>query len=88
MKKTSLFLMALLLSVGVAYNRAGHGSSAITKGTNHNRPKKVFVSSQTYVGNLGGVAGADSLCQGLATAAGLTGTFKAFLSDSGVNPRR
>jgi hypothetical protein len=43
---------------------------------------KVFVTSGTYTGNLGGLTGADQKCQGLANAAGLTGTYKAWLSDS------
>jgi len=43
----------------------------------------VFVSSVAYAGGgLGGLAGADAKCQSLATAAGLTGTFGAWLSDS------
>jgi hypothetical protein len=46
----------------------------------------VFVSSQTYAGNLGGVSGADSLCQSLAQRAGLTGTFKAWLGAQGSTP--
>jgi hypothetical protein len=33
-----------------------------------------------HTGNLGGLAGANTLCQNEATAAGLTGTYKAFLS--------
>jgi hypothetical protein len=41
----------------------------------------VFVSSQVYNGNLGGLAGADTKCQTLATAASLPGTYKAWLSD-------
>jgi hypothetical protein len=45
---------------------------------------KVFLSSIAYDGNLGGLAGADAKCQALATAAGLTGTFKAWLSSSFV----
>jgi len=49
-------------------------------------PKTVFVSSQTYVGNLGGLAGADQLCQQLAITAGLYGTYKAWLSDGRSNP--
>ena len=48
--------------------------------------KIVFVSSAGYNGNLGGVAGADAKCQELATAAGLSGTFKAWLSDSTSSP--
>jgi hypothetical protein len=42
----------------------------------------VFVSSTLYNGNLGGLSGADSKCQDLAKAAGLTGTYKAWLSDT------
>lgn len=46
------------------------------------RAKHIFFSSQTYTGNLGGLAGADQKCQTLAQNTGLTGTFKAWLSDS------
>jgi len=44
--------------------------------------KVVFVTSAWYTGNLGGVQGADSKCQGLAVVAGLEGTYKAWLLDS------
>jgi hypothetical protein len=46
----------------------------------------VFVTSQLYGGNLGGVQGADSKCQTLAQHAGLPGTFFAWLSDGTVTP--
>ena len=49
-------------------------------------PKLVFITSQMYQGNLGGLAGADAHCQTLANAAGLTGVFKAWLSDSVNSP--
>ena len=49
-------------------------------------PCRVFLSSTTYNGNLGGLSGADAKCQGLATAAGLPGTYKAWLSDSTGSP--
>jgi len=42
----------------------------------------VFVTSAVYDGNLGGLAGGDANCQSLADAAGLVGTYKAWLSDS------
>ena len=42
----------------------------------------VFVSSQKFNGNLGGIAGADQKCQDLADAAGLPGTYFAWLADS------
>ncbi|MCX4243061.1 DUF1554 domain-containing protein [Paraliomyxa miuraensis] len=43
-------------------------------------PLRVFVTSQTHNGAYGGTAGADTLCNDLATAAGLGGTFTAWLS--------
>jgi hypothetical protein len=48
-------------------------------------PLRAFVSSQTKTGNLGGVAAADQLCTSLATAAGLGGTYRAWLSVSGAD---
>jgi trimeric autotransporter adhesin len=42
----------------------------------------VFVTSTTYRGDLGGLAGADQKCATLASAAGLTGTYQAWLSTS------
>ena len=46
-------------------------------------PRWVFVTSDTgFNGNLGGIAGADAYCQGLASAASLGGTYKAWLTDS------
>jgi hypothetical protein len=50
--------------------------------------RKLFVSSQTFDGNLGGLAGADAKCQTLATAAHLPGAYKAFLSDSTTNAQQ
>jgi len=43
--------------------------------------KTIFVSSQKYTGNLGGILGANAKCQNLAQQAGLSGDFKAWLSD-------
>lgn len=48
-------------------------------------PRTVFVSSRVYRGNLGGLAGADEQCAGLARAARLEGTFKAFLLDANTD---
>ncbi|MBN1944295.1 MAG: hypothetical protein JW797_01410 [Bradymonadales bacterium] len=42
----------------------------------------VFLSSDEYYGNLGGLAAADAACQRLAEEEGLPGTYKAWLSDS------
>lgn len=41
----------------------------------------VFVTSGTYDGALGGLTGGDAICNSLAGAAGLGGTFVAWLSD-------
>ncbi len=46
----------------------------------------VFVTSTTYDGDLDGLAGADAKCQAQADAAGLSGTFKAWLSDATGSP--
>jgi hypothetical protein len=47
-----------------------------------NTPKFVFVTANSFTGNLGGVVGGNAKCQTEATAAGLPGTYKAWLSDS------
>lgn len=47
---------------------------------------RVFVSSTTTNGNIGGLVGADAFCQSAATAASLKGTYKAWLSDSTTSP--
>jgi hypothetical protein len=48
--------------------------------------RRVFVSSVTYDGDLGGIAGADAKCLSLANAAGRTGSWKAWLADSVDSP--
>lgn len=50
-------------------------------------PKRVFVSSQRTNGDLGGLSGGDAFCQSLADAAGLGGSWTAWLSDSTGNAR-
>jgi len=80
MKKTVWFSLVLILSVamgitGLAWAQIKVYEPVVT-------PKTVFISSQAYVGNLGGLSGADQLCQQLASRAGLTGTYKAWLADT------
>ncbi len=48
--------------------------------------KIVFVTSTVHNGALGGVSGADKICQDLADDAGLRGTFKAWISTSESSP--
>lgn len=47
--------------------------------------RRIFISSTTQNGNLGGLVGADNLCQQLANAAGIFITYQAFMSDSTVS---
>jgi|JI9StandDraft_1071089.scaffolds.fasta_scaffold68453_1 cysteine-rich repeat protein len=47
--------------------------------------RKVFVTSLSYKGSLGGLSGADGRCQARANAAGLSGKFKAWLSDDNAD---
>jgi len=49
--------------------------------------KRVFITSTIHTGNLGGLTGADSICQIRANAAGLGGTWRAWLSDTRKNAR-
>ncbi len=42
---------------------------------------RVFITATTYSGAIGGLAAADGFCQSSAAAAGLPGTYRAWLSD-------
>lgn len=50
-------------------------------------PKRVFVTSSNFQGDLGGLAGADAKCNAAASAAQLGGTFVAWLSTATVNAK-
>ncbi|NUN04819.1 MAG: DUF1554 domain-containing protein [Bdellovibrio sp.] len=74
------FAIALFISLPASAARLSvlfGGSSGSSGG--HAR---MFVTSTTYDGNLGGIAGADAKCQARADAASLGGTWKAIISDS------
>jgi hypothetical protein len=58
------------------------GRCVASPGCGAGGPCLVFLSSSRHTGNLGGLSGGDAICQGLATTAGLPGTYKAWLSDS------
>jgi hypothetical protein len=45
-----------------------------------------FVSSSGHLGNLGGLTGADAICQNLAASAHLPGTYMAWLADTTGSP--
>jgi hypothetical protein len=71
---------------GSCGNACGTGFDCVNSACVAGTQKRVFVSSRSFQGNLGGLAGADAKCQALAQAAGLTGTFKAWLSDDTQSP--
>ncbi|MEA3439157.1 MAG: hypothetical protein U9R58_02640 [Chloroflexota bacterium] len=60
------------------------GTEVCTAGASES--KTVFITSQAFNGALGGLDGADDKCQAAADAAGLGGTYKAWLSDSNGSP--
>jgi hypothetical protein len=45
-------------------------------------PLKAFITAAAHSGDLGGLAGADAICQTAAESAGLPGTYRAWLSTS------
>lgn len=46
----------------------------------------VFATSKAFTGSIGGITKADAVCNSLAAAANLPGTFRAWLSDSTKSP--
>lgn len=48
---------------------------------------RIFLTINSYNGNLGGLAGADTTCNNEATTLGYGGTWKALLSDSTTNAK-
>jgi hypothetical protein len=48
-------------------------------------PNRVFLSSTVHDGNFGGLSGGDAVCQSLATAAGLSGTYRILLSSTTID---
>ncbi len=48
--------------------------------------RNVFITSTTHTGNLGGIAGADAICQTRAGVAGLPGSYMAWLSTDVISP--
>jgi hypothetical protein len=48
-------------------------------------PNVVFVTATSHTGDLGGLAGADAICQQRAQAVNLSGTFRAWLSTENVD---
>ncbi len=75
-----------LLTEGCAPQISGSISDYINDGVGIYE-HRVFISSGSRSGNLGGLANADALCQTLATTAGLSRTYRAMLSDASTRVR-
>lgn len=67
---------------GGAPSNGGGGEGEGGVGGDPGPTKRVFVTSTTLDGNLGGLVGGDAECQGLADAANLGGTWMAWLSET------
>jgi len=82
MKKIQLIVAVIMLSIAGAFLGLAQQPAQTPP-----QPMSFFITS-TGSGkgaNLGGLAGADKICQTLATAAGSTKTFHAYLSTGGPN---
>lgn len=80
MKKLLLCLLLVIYSCGEKGLKDLPPSDGIN-GQDH----RIFVTSSTHNGNLGGFTGADSICNDRAREAGLTRNYKAILSSSITN---
>jgi hypothetical protein len=87
--------VAVAAALGLSGSIAGEEAMARKRRHKPKKPRKrcgaggpcrVFVSSTVYGGKIGGLVGADFLCQDLAESAGLSGTYKAWLSDDIASP--
>ena len=80
LKIQSILLLSLILTLISCGKAEGEGTQSDGLADSDHR---VFATSSSYSGNMGGLSGADSKCKSAAEAAGLTRTYKAILSDSG-----
>lgn len=77
MRRPSIFLAAIISLVFVSITALSQQESET--------PMTFFVTSQSNSGDLGGLAGADAICQKLATAVGASDhTWRAYLSTHGT----
>jgi len=82
--KASEGIIGLMLAAGLILS-FGCSDDDDDSGGSGDPHVKVFLTSLSYAGNRGGPAGADANCMDLATAAGLPGTWTAWLSDDNTN---
>ena len=63
--------------------QAGTTDAQVTDATPER--SRIFVTSAQFAGNLGGLAGADAICQGAADSGNLGGSWRAWLSTESVD---
>jgi len=81
-------LTAALGTYQITVSAVGAGSPQTINFTLQVLPRKrVFVTAATWNGNLGGLSGADTKCNTEASAAGLSGTYTAWLSTTTVHAK-
>src|SRR4051794_13048994 len=94
MQRVFLLIAMLTLLDLAGCNRLGGGAPDEENNNNNNGwnmpppsngHKRVFVTSTTYSGFLGGLSAADQLCQARANAGTLGGTWVAWMSDGQVD---
>ena len=73
---------SIAVDSGIDSGPSVDSSPVVDTGSDAPTRKRIFTTSETYLPNLGGLAGADAKCQTLADAAKLGGTYRAWLSDS------
>lgn len=79
----NLYLLLILFSLQVILLSCGAASDDSSSTDEEDDDGfRIFVTSESYAGNLGGLSGADEICQQHADDAGLEDTYKAILSDS------
>lgn len=75
MKHISLVFLCLFAVVFLS-------SLSISFEANRTNYYRIFITNESYNGNIGGLVGADEICNSSAHLAGLGGNWKAWLSDS------
>lgn len=71
---------------GLVVNDSGRCAEPVSPACGTGAPCLVFLTSTVQDGNLGGLNGADAICQQRAQAASLPGVYKAWLSDDAQSP--
>ncbi len=84
--KTQLDALTDALCAHVVQEGSGNLLRPIAPKACRDAPHLVFVTSETYGGNLGGLPGADFKCNELASAAGLPGIYKAWIGAQTASP--